>query len=141
MLKKRIVATILVKDEWAVQSFGYNNYLPLGDPVVLAQNFDRWGADEIIILDLSKSLSSSSPNFGLVKQIASLGLSTPLSYGGGISSLADALKIISLGVERIVIDSMLRHRRRRYSISPRLGVKHLLHVLHALTILCSIFLI
>ena len=59
-----------------------------------------------------------------MKQIASLGLSTPLSYGGGISSLADAFKIISLGVERIVIDSMLMTSPEKVlHITEALGVQ------------------
>ena len=38
MPKKRLIATIVVKDNLAVQSFGYGNYLPLGSPPILATN-------------------------------------------------------------------------------------------------------
>ena len=28
MIKKRLIGTVIVKNGWAVQSFGYNKYLP-----------------------------------------------------------------------------------------------------------------
>ena len=49
MLKKRLIATIIIKDNWAVQSFSYKSWLPLGKPECLAENYDNWGADEIVI--------------------------------------------------------------------------------------------
>ena len=49
MINKRLAGVITVKDGWAVQSFGFRSYLPLGRPEVLAENLDRWGADEIIL--------------------------------------------------------------------------------------------
>ena len=47
MLKKRIIGVVTVVDNIAVQSFGYQKYLPLGDPAILIENLDKWGADEI----------------------------------------------------------------------------------------------
>ena len=40
MLKKRLIGVITVLNGWAVQSFGYKNYLPLGRPEVLAKNLE-----------------------------------------------------------------------------------------------------
>ena len=41
MIRKRLVGVITVKDSLAVQSFGYKNYLPLGNPEILVENLDR----------------------------------------------------------------------------------------------------
>ena len=46
MIPKRLIGVVIVKDGWAVQSFGYRRWLPLGRPEVLVENLDRWGADE-----------------------------------------------------------------------------------------------
>jgi cyclase len=35
MLKKRLIGVVTVRDGWAVQSFGYGRYLPLGKPVLM----------------------------------------------------------------------------------------------------------
>lgn len=104
-LKKRIIGTILFKENIAVQSFGYKKWLPLGEPECLAANLDNWGADEIVFLDIDTK--NSGINFKLIEKIGSYGLSTPLSYGGGIENSFQAQKIISLGFERIIIDNAL----------------------------------
>src|SRR5882672_6452564 len=98
MLKKRLVGVITVRDGWAVQSFGYRRYLPLGHPQFLAQNLDRWGADEILVLCIDRSR----------RCLGSLGLSTPLTYGGGIRTAADAAAVIQAGAERVCVDAVLR---------------------------------
>lgn len=42
MLRKRLLGTVLVREGWAVQSFGYRRWLPLGKPECLVQNLDHW---------------------------------------------------------------------------------------------------
>ena len=66
MVKKRLVGVITVKDGWAVQSFGYERYLPLGRPEVIAENLDRWGADEILLQCIDRSTTSSMTKPGSV---------------------------------------------------------------------------
>ncbi len=107
MLKKRLVGVITVKNGWAVQSFGYRRYLPLGRPECLAENFDRWGADEILVQIIDRSATYSGPDFELVERLGKLGLSTPLIYAGGIRSTSDCVELVKLGADRIVVDSML----------------------------------
>lgn len=103
MINKRIIGVVTIKDDWAVQSFSYNKYLPLGRPTVLAQNFDRWGADEILITCIDRV--SKGPNLQLLETLANSGISTPIIYGGGIRSQKDAINAIKAGADRISIDS------------------------------------
>lgn len=107
MVKKRLIGVITVKNSIAVQSFAYSNYLPIGTPEVLIENLERWGVDEIIILSIDRSTSSAGPDFELISRISSAGFSTPISYGGGIHSLEDAVSVIQSGSERVVLDSLL----------------------------------
>ncbi len=107
MLKKRLIATIVVRAGWAVQSMGYRRYLPLGRPEVIAENLDRWGADEIIVLSIDRSHHPAGPDFALLDRIAALGLRTPLVLAGGIRSEADAVQAIRCGADRICVDAML----------------------------------
>ena len=58
---KRLIGIITVLNGWAVQSFGYKKYLPIGRPHIIAENLDRWGADEIIILSIDRSRHSLGP--------------------------------------------------------------------------------
>ncbi len=107
MLKKRLVGVITVKDGWAVQSFGYRRHLPLGHPEYLAENFDRWGADEILVLSIDRTRRDLGPDLDLVRRLGGMGLSTPLSYGGGIRTAADAGAIIQAGAERVCVDAAM----------------------------------
>ena len=108
MLKKRLVGVITVKDGWAVQSVGYQRYLPLGHRKYLAENLDRWGADEILVLSIDRTRQAAGPDLALVRRLGALGLSTPLSYGGGLRSVEDAGAVVQAGAERICVDALLR---------------------------------
>lgn len=107
MLKKRLIGVVTVKNEWAVQSFGYSKYLPLGKTKCLVENLDRWGADEILVQVIDRSIKNFGPDFSLLEQLGKIGLETPLIYAGGIKSVTDGLKAIQLGADRIVIDSLI----------------------------------
>ncbi len=107
MLKKRLVGMVIVKDGWAVQSFGYRRYLPLGKPECLIENLDRWGADEIIVLSIDRSTHNNGPDFELLEKLGKLGLETPLIYGGGIRTVDDGLRVIRLGADRLVVDALM----------------------------------
>ena len=107
MLKKRLVGVVTVKDGLAVQSFGYRRYLPLGKPECLVENLDRWGADEILVQCIDRSLEATGPDFTLLKRLAHIGLGTPLVYGGGVFSVEDGVKVIQAGADRIALDSLM----------------------------------
>lgn len=123
MLKKRLVAVITVSDGWAVQSFGYRRHLPLGRPECLAENLDRWGADEILVLSIDRTRRGLGPDLDLVRRLGGLGLSTPLAYGGGLRSVADAGAIIQAGAERVCLDALLRNTAVVRGISSLVGAQ------------------
>lgn len=108
MVKKRLVGVITVKRGWAVQSFGYRRYLPLGRPECLAENLDRWGADEIVVVLIDRTRSGEGPDLETLGRIARLGLSTPLVYAGGVRSAVDAARVVGAGADRVAVDALLR---------------------------------
>jgi cyclase len=110
MLKKRLLGVITVKDGRAVQSIGYRRHLPLGAAECLAENLDRWGADEILVLAIDRTRRGLGPDLTLLRGLGALGLSTPLSYGGGIRNAADAVAVIQSGAERVCVDAALLRR-------------------------------
>ena len=107
MLKKRLIGVVTVKDGWAVQSFGYRRYLPLGKPECLVNNLNRWGADEILVQAIDRSTSCKGPDFELLERLGKLGLETPLIYAGGIRTVEEGLRSIELGADRIAVDTLL----------------------------------
>ena len=108
MIRKRLVGVITVRDGRAVQSFGYQRHLPLGRPEIIAENLDRWGVDEILLQCTDRSRQGLGPDLALLERITKKGLSTPLTYQGGIRNVADGVAAVQAGAERIALDSLLR---------------------------------
>jgi imidazole glycerol-phosphate synthase subunit HisF len=122
MLKKRIIATVLVKDDIVVQSVNFKKYYPVGKPEIVIENLDRWNVDEILLLDISATKLNNQPNFNLINKIGSMGISTPLTYGGGVSNKEQAKKIIQLGFERICINqSFFKEKQVFKKIAQEIG--------------------
>ena len=71
----------------------------------MVENLDRWGADGIVVLSIDRQLQG--PDLKLLKRLSQLRLSTPLTYGGGIRTAAQALAAVQTGAERLVIDRAL----------------------------------
>lgn len=105
MLKKRIVATILVRDGIVVQSIGFGRYLPVGKPEIALNFFDDWGADEIILLDISATIKNRGPDMGLVDRVAKK-CRVPLAIGGGINSSTIARELICRGADKLVLNQV-----------------------------------
>jgi len=108
VLKKRLIGVVTVKAGWAVQSIGYKRYLPLGKPEYLAENLDRWGADEILVMSIDRSVRRLGPDLELLKRLGKVGIRTPLIVAGGISSKEEAIEVVHSGADRICIDALLR---------------------------------
>ena len=122
MIKKRLTGTVTIKNGLVVQSFGYNQYLPIGKPKVVIENLDRWGCDEIFIQILDRSVNNLGPDLDLIKSIASSAILTPIMYAGGIQNEAQAVEVIRAGAERICLDALLNKNLVEVKkIAKRLG--------------------
>ena len=80
--------------------------MPLGKPEILAKNLDIWGAYEILINDIDRSIKFKKPNFSLLEKISDLKLSTPIIYSGGIKNVDDAVSVIKYGSDRIMLKQL-----------------------------------
>ena len=103
----RLVANVIIKNGLVVQSFKYNNFLPIGKPEAIIKNLDRWNVDEIRIIVIDSYKNNNGPDYSLLKKIKSIKLKTPLIYSGGILSLNDALNTLALGADRICLESII----------------------------------
>ena len=122
MAKIRLSGVVTVYGGIAVQSIGFKRYLPLGKPEHLVKNLDTWGADEIIIQCIDRSLIEKKPYFELVERLGNLGITTPLIYSGGIKNIDDATKLIRLGADRLIFNSLFQDDQNEVmNISKVLG--------------------
>ena len=108
MFKKRILASVIVRENIVVQSFGFKNFLPLGNIQSAIKNLNRWQADEILILSIDRYKKNLGPNIKLLENLKNLEINTPIIYGGGIKTIEDAKNVIKSGADRILIESTLQ---------------------------------
>ena len=129
MLKKRIIPILQISKERLVKTtkFKYPKYV--GDPINAVKIFNEEEVDELIVLDIDATKKKVDPNYNLIRKLAEE-CRMPLCYGGGIKSIAQAEKIISLGVEKVAISSSAVYNPDLLSkISKKLGNQSMVLVL------------
>ena len=75
-----------------------------GDPVELANVYNRDGADELVFLDITASSDQRGTMVHVVENTARQ-VFIPLTVGGGIRSIADARKILTVGADKVSINT------------------------------------
>lgn len=68
--------------------------------------FSELEADELFLLDITQSRVGSCIDFRLLEAIASEAF-MPIGYGGGVNSLEAASRILRLGYEKIIVNSVV----------------------------------
>lgn len=104
MITKRIIPCLDVKDGKTVKGINFKNLVEVGDPVMLAREYEKQGADELVFLDITASIEKRKIMSELVRRIARE-LSIPFTIGGGINSFDDAKEMLSAGADKISINS------------------------------------
>jgi cyclase len=103
MLKKRIAATVVVRNGIVVQSIGFKKFLPIGKPDIAIEFLNQWGVDEIILIDISATINNSGPQFDIIRNASKKGF-VPLTVGGGISTIEHMRELMNCGADKISIN-------------------------------------
>ncbi len=106
MLKKRLIACLIIKEGLIVQSYNFKNYLPIGKPNFAVEYASRWDVDEIILIDIDASKNNTIIDPKLVEEISKYTL-VPLSVGGGLKRVSEVKSIISAGADKVVLNSSI----------------------------------
>ena len=64
MAYKRLIAMVPVRNGQVVLSYGYARHRPAGRLDTVLKNLDRWGVDEITVMDISPGLQQDPGVFG-----------------------------------------------------------------------------
>jgi cyclase len=71
---------------------------------------DAWSVDEIVILDVTRPGQGDPANFkSVVRKFASQCF-VPLSVGGGIRTMQDVRRMMALGADKVVVNSVMAER-------------------------------
>lgn len=121
MQKTRLIARLDIKSPHTVKGIRMEGFRIQGDPSVLAQTYDKQGADEILMVDMVASLYQRDPDYALVRAIAKE-ITIPLTVAGGIASLAHIETLLHAGADKVAINTYaIRHPSFLREASDRFG--------------------
>jgi cyclase len=104
MFAKRIIPCLDCKDGRVVKGIQFVNLRDAGDPGELAEMYNREGADELVMLDISASREGRATLMDTVKRVAQR-LFIPLTVGGGVRTLDDAQRLLSAGADKVAVNT------------------------------------
>lgn len=105
MLTKRIIPCFDVLDGRVVKHVGFlENRRDAGDPVQLAELYNKEGADELVLLDISASEEGRLATHRVVSEVASR-VNIPLTVGGGVNSVDDVRALLLAGADKVSINT------------------------------------
>jgi cyclase len=104
MITKRIIPCLDIKDGRAVKGINFENIKDAGDPVELAIEYAKQGADELVFLDITATNEKRKTLSGLVTRIAKH-INIPFTVGGGISSIEDVFILLNAGADKISVNT------------------------------------
>ncbi len=99
---RRVIPCLDIQGGRVVKGIRFRDLRDAGDPVERAEAYDRDGADEVCLLDVSASREERRPLLDLVERVAAR-LTVPLSFGGGVRSVGEMRALLLAGADRVSI--------------------------------------
>lgn len=107
MALKRIIPCLLYDGSGLVKTVKFKNPSYVGDPINAIKIYNDKEVDELILIDINASKQKRKPNFDKIADMASEAF-MPFAYGGGVKTYDDFAKLYKLGVEKVVVNSLIQ---------------------------------
>ena len=104
MYAKRIIPCLDVKNGRVVKGVNFVNLRDAGDPVECAVEYDKKGADELVLLDISATNEGRGTMIDIVSRVAN-SIFIPFTVGGGIRTTEDFKELLRAGADKISVNS------------------------------------
>ena len=122
-LATRVIPCLDVDDGRVVKGVNFANLRDAGDPVELAERYDREGADELTFLDVSASKEGRGTMLDVVRRTADQ-VFIPLTVGGGVRSEDDVDQLLRAGADKVSVNtSAIRRPELLSELSARFGAQ------------------
>jgi cyclase len=93
-----------VHNKGLVKTVKFKDPKYVGDPINAVKIFNEKEVDELMVLDIDATRENREPNLQMIKNLADE-CRMPFCYGGGITTVEQAKKIISLGAEKVALSN------------------------------------
>lgn len=104
MLARRVIPCLDTRDGRVVKGVRFKELRDAGSPVELADRYQRDGADELVILDVSATTDERSHALTTIREVRRI-LAIPLTVGGGVRSAADAGALLDAGADKVAVNT------------------------------------
>lgn len=104
MYAKRIIPCLDVKNGRVVKGTSFVNLRDAGDPVECAVEYDKQGADELVLLDITASSDARNIMTDIVSRVAN-SIFIPFTVGGGIRTVDDFTQLLRAGADKVSVNS------------------------------------
>lgn len=98
MKRVRVLPALTISTRRLVKTNRFQEPLYIGDPINALKIFNEKRVDELCVLDIS----AAQPDLNYIKVLTGECF-MPLAYGGGITTVDQARKVLAAGVEKIVL--------------------------------------
>ncbi|CAL4319275.1 Imidazole glycerol phosphate synthase subunit HisF [Buchnera aphidicola (Protaphis terricola)] len=123
MLAKRIIACLDVSNGVVVKGVQFKNHKIVGDIIQLSKRYTKEGIDELVFYDITAAAKNQVIDRRWIEKIAEI-INIPFCVAGGIKSINDVKSILSLGADKISINSSaLLNSSLITKIADRFGVQ------------------
>jgi cyclase len=106
-LPPRVIPVLQLSDGYLVKTTKFAKPRYVGDPINAVKIFNDKEVDELMLVGIDVTRRNASPDFDLLESVASEAF-MPVSYGGGLRTLDDALRVLEIGIEKVVLNTALR---------------------------------
>src|SRR5438477_2502929 len=103
-LARRIIPCLDVDGSRVVKGVNFIGLRDAGDPVELAARYNAEGADELVVLDIAASRDRRPTFLETIRSVAEQ-LAIPLTAGGGIRTLQDAISVVRAGADKVTVNT------------------------------------
>lgn len=104
MLRPRIIPCLLIHKGGLVKTVGFEKPKYVGDPLNAVRIFNEKEVDELMVLDIDATRAGREPDYALIRNLAAE-CRMPLAYGGGVRTVEQFERLVSLGVEKVSISA------------------------------------
>jgi cyclase len=104
MLRPRIIPCLLIHKGGLVKTVGFEKPKYVGDPLNAVRIFNEKEVDELMVLDIDATREGREPDYTLIRNLAAE-CRMPLAYGGGVRSVEQFERLVSLGVEKVAVSA------------------------------------
>ena len=103
-MTKKIIACLDIKDGRVTKGVRGVDFKDAGDPAEAAAHYSKTGADELVFLDITATIEGRGLLLDVLRR-TSAKVGIPLTVGGGIRSVEDAVAVTDAGADKVSVGS------------------------------------